>query len=100
MANRNEVRQNIQQNKINSQDVKLNTNNNVNKEDEKILFNYQLNNLEISDEDMKFILNLIANSKIDGSKIHQVFDLTLKLQYKLKITEENNKRVECQSGTK
>lgn len=84
LANLNEIK-----NKL-----KENSNVNTNVTDGKIIFNYELTDLELKKEDLEFLLSLIINSKIDGSKLYDVFNLSLKLQYKIKIIEDKNNGME------
>jgi hypothetical protein len=46
-------------------------------------FIYNLETLELTKEEIEFLLNSISVSKIEGKKIQFAFNLTLKLQYKL-----------------
>jgi hypothetical protein len=68
--------------------IKLNNNVNTNINNNKLIFNYEIDDLELNKEDLEFLLSQIINSKIDGNKLHSVFNLTIKLQYKLKLLED------------
>ena len=57
-------------------------------DDDILELKYIIKNKDLNADDLNILLYLIANSKFEGNKVNQVFELTLKLQYKLKLLEE------------
>ena len=72
--------------KINMNDVGINKNNND--LNNKIQLIYEFDDSDLSKDEIMFLLNSISKSKIDGDKLQSIFNLTLKLQYKLKKMED------------
>ena len=50
---------------------------------DKIRLSYEIENTDLTKEEIEYILDTISSSKIEGKNINFVFKLLLKLQYKL-----------------
>lgn len=60
----------------------------INNSEDSLELKYIIYNRDLTSDDLNVLLNLISNSKFEGKDVNKVFELTLKLQYKLKTLED------------
>ncbi len=65
----------------------LDSKNNID-DSNKVQLVYEFEDGELSKSEIEFLLGAISKSSIDGNKLQSIFNLTLKLQYKLKKMED------------
>lgn len=53
-------------------------------------FIYNLETLDLSKKEIEFLLNSISSLDFKGDSLHFLFNLTLKLQYKIKQIDDLN----------
>lgn len=56
--------------------------------DGKIQLVYEVDVNDFTKEELEVFLSLISVSKFEGSKIQTIFNLSTKIQYKIKLLEE------------